>query len=124
MKLTTEEQQKLHNAMAKIAEFLDTEIVPNLCGTQITVDFGDMQTYCSAPYREKEFHLTVSPRGYSMRTGGLGGLSLIPSDGQHSYHSEQAGLALMREWPAAKRQLVEHVDHIKSTKSMLDSFTV
>ena len=124
MQMTKDELLKLQNAMTKVAEFLDMNIVPHMCGTQITVDFGEMQTYCSAPYREKEFHLYVSQKGYSLRYGGLGGLSLVPTDGRFGFYEERAGLALLKEWPQVKHQLMEHVNSIKATKSLLDTFEV
>ena len=124
MNMTKEEQLKLHNALSKIAEFIDVNIIPQLCGTQVTVDFGEVQTYCSAPYREKEFHLFVSQRGCSLRTGGLGGLSLVPTEGCHRYYEEKIGLALLKEWPQVKLELVGHVNSIKTAKSLLDTFEV
>lgn len=123
MRLTTEERRKLHAALTKVAHFLDEKIVPQMCGTQITVDFGEMQTYCSAPYREKQFHLTVYPNGYGMRSGGLGGLHLPPS-GDYEVYEYNAGLALLKEWPSVKRQLEDHIDGLRATKKLLDNFTV
>lgn len=124
MNMTKEEQLKLHDALSKIAEFIDVNIIPQLCGTQVTVDFGEVQTYCSAPYREKEFHLTVTPRGCSLRTGGLGGLALVPTDGCFKVYEIKVGMALLKEWPQVKYELVEHVNSIKKAKSLLDTFEV
>lgn len=46
MRLTSEEHQKLRSNLQKIEDYIVSEICPHMCGTSVTVDFGEEKMYC------------------------------------------------------------------------------
>lgn len=128
MKLTREEKQKLQQNVLKIVGYINENICPNLHGSSITIDFGPMETYFAPTHMEKKYHITVSKEGVSGRTGNLG-LSVVP-DNERTFHCmtfwnyEDAGMALLREWPSIKDELLKHVRRVAGDAQLLDTFQI
>lgn len=128
MRLSDEEMKKLKRNVSKIEAYIKAEIIPRLNGTRARVDFGDMRTYVGEPHREREYHLSVSPNGVSGWTGKLG-LTMLPEDDgpiafRRSFCYPDAGLALLREWPMVKKELLKHIQNVEDKRAVLDDFTV
>lgn len=129
MKFTKEEELRLTNHLSSVAEFIRDEIQSRMAGTDITVDFGAMENYPNFPYREKKWHLYVSDRGCSIRSGGLTGIPVIPAepgseDSRLRYYSLEAGMCLLREWEHVKSALLTHIEEIGKEKRLLDTFKI
>ena len=126
--LKTSETQKLQKNVLEIVDYIDKNIRPNLHGTSITIDFGPMETYVAPPYRERKYHISVSNGGISGRTGNLG-LS-VATDRDSSFYSEtfwgysDAGMALLREWPSIKDELLKHIRRLADDTLLLDNFQI
>lgn len=122
--MTETEKNKLIANLISVESFIKREVIPNLYGTSVTIDFGPEETYCQPPYREKKYHLTVSKSGCSIRSGGLGGIPLVPSNGELPFYSMEAGLQLLKEWRQIKSELDKHVREILDNKSLIENFVV
>lgn len=128
MRLTEEEMEKLKRNVAKIDDYIRYEIVPNLRGTSISVGFGEIVKDASQWSGGRKYHLGVSPTGVSGRSGNLG-LTMMPVNAspealRKSFCSPDAGLALLREWPRVKEELLKHIQDIEEKRAALDDFTV
>lgn len=122
--MTESEKNKLIANLISVESFIKREVIPNLYGTSVTIDFGPEETYLCPPYREKKYHLTVSKSGCSIRSGGLGGISLVPTDDGNAYYSTEAGLQLLKEWGRIKSELTKHIHEILDNKSLIENFVV
>lgn len=122
--MTETEKNKLIANLISVESFIEREVIPNLYGTSVTIDFGPEETYCQPPYREKKYHLTVSKSGCSIRSGGLGGISLVPTDDGKSYYSMAAGLQLLKEWKLIKSEFTKHIHEILDSKALIENFVV
>lgn len=128
MRLTEEEMEKLKRNVAQIDNYIRYEIVPNLSGTSISVGFGEVVRDEDGWTAGRKYHLGVSPNGVSGRSGNLG-LTMMPVNAspealRKSFCSPDAGLALLREWPRVKKELLKHIQDIEEKRAVLDDFTV
>ena len=128
MRLTEEEMEKLKRNVAQIDNYIRYEIVPNLRGTSISVGFGEVVRDEDGWTAGRKYHLGVSPNGVSGRSGNLG-LTMMPVNAspealRKSFCSPDAGLALLREWPRVKEELLKHIQDIEENRAVLDDFTV
>lgn len=128
MRLSDEEMKKLKRNVAKIDDYIRYEIIPNLSGTSISVGFGEVVRDEDGWTAGRKYHLGVSPNGVSGRSGNLG-LTMMPVNAspealRKSFCSPDAGLALLREWPRVKKELLKHIQDIEEKRAVLDDFTV
>ena len=80
MRLTSEEHQKLRSNLQKIEDYIVSEICPHMCGTSVTVDFGEEKMYYGDKNGiENKYHITVTDKSVSGRTGYLG-LAIVKKD--------------------------------------------
>ena len=84
--MTETEENALISNLDSVESFIKKEVIPNLYGTSVTIDFGPEEKYLCPPYREKKFHLSVSKFGCSIRCGGLGGIPLVPTFGEGKFY--------------------------------------
>lgn len=127
MRLTSEEHQKLRSNLQKIEDYIVSEICPHMCGTSVTVDFGEEKTYYGDKNGiENKYHITVTDKSVSGRTGYLG-LAIVKKDNDSGSSFDtyvEAGMALLREWPRIKEALRAHLVKVSLNKSVLDTFAV
>ena len=128
MRLTEEEMKKLKRNVAKIDDYIRYEIIPNLSGTSISVGFGEVVRDEDGWTAGRKYHLGVSPNGVSGRKGNLG-LTMMPVNASpgalcKSFCYPDDGLALLREWPMVKKELLKHIQDIEEKRAVLDDFTV
>ncbi len=128
MRLSDEEMKKLKRNVAKIDDYIRYEIIPNLSRTSISVGFGEVVRDEDGWTAGRKYHLGVSPNGVSGRSGNLG-LTMMPVNAspealRKSFCSPDAGLALLREWPRVKKELLKHIQDIEEKRAVLDDFTV
>lgn len=128
MRLTDEEMKKLKRNVSKIDDYIRYEIVPNLRGTSISVGFGEIVKDGSRWSGGRKYRLCVSPEGVCGRAGNHG-LTMMPNSPNRealceSFCSPDAGLALLREWPRVKEELLKHIQDVEEKRAVLDDFTV
>lgn len=128
MRLTEEEMKKLKRNVSKIDDCIRYEIVPNLRGTSIIVGFCEIVKDASRWSGGRKYHLGVSPNGVSGRSGNLG-LTMMPVNAspealRKSFCYPDVGLALLREWPRVKEELIKHIQDVEEKRAVLDDFTV
>lgn len=128
MRLTEEEMEKLKRNVSKIDDYIRYEIVPNLRGTSIIVGFGEIVKDASRWSGGRKYQLCVSPEGVWGRSGNHE-LAMMPNSPNRkalcwSFCSPDAGLALLREWPMVKKELLKHIQNVEEKRAVLDDFTV
>ena len=126
MKYTQAEKEKICANLDAIKSYIERNVQPNITG-DITVDFGEMKTYCNGD-REKEFHLYVRPNRISGRIGGLGlefereykSSSLTSTVYAHMDYA----IALLREWHNIKATLHTAVQYENETRNLINNFNI
>ena len=112
MRLTSEEHQKLRSNLQKIEDYIVSEICPHMCGTSVTVDFGEEKMYYGDKNGiENKYHITVTDKSVSGRTGYLG-LAIVKKDNDSGSSFD----TLKRVWRccASGRALRRHCERILS----------
>lgn len=126
MQLTREEHTKLRENIAAIQTYIESEIIPYLHGTSVTVRFGPVVEVHTPPWEEQRYWIFVSQNGVS---GGAGYYSttLLPTDDNCTAFTEwtEAGIALIQEWhETVKPALVTHVHKCLDEKAAINNFII
>lgn len=134
MTLTKEEQEKLHENLKMILDYIQKEIQPKLHGAHIQADFGPMESYPTPPNFENRYHLSVYKDDIVGREGGLTlelsrvvqpDDSVIMDQNKASFFNQQsAGLALVQNWQVVKAKLHAEIEKLNATREALNNFKI